>query len=137
MKRSLLNLFLFASILHQVHAQRHITVYAGYSFINPKNWNRTIDAYNFARPWLKNSIPQIRYAKTWGGGTSGVIGKGFFLSPEFSYSRYSSSSENPPVSLCCFIITSAKRCLLGFLRSFSKQRRNCSFNSDISNYTSH
>ncbi len=99
MKKSLLNLFLFASILHQLNAQRHITVYAGYSFINPQNWNRTIDAYNFSRPWLKNPIPQIRTAKTWGFGTSGVIGKGFFLSPEFSYSRYSSSSENPPVSV--------------------------------------
>ena len=28
-----------------------------------------------------------------------MIGKGFFLSPEFSYSRYTSSSENPPVSV--------------------------------------
>ena len=99
MKKTLLNLFLFAGILYQVNAQRHVNIYAGYSFINPQNWNRTIEAYNFSRPWLSNSIPQIRAAKSWGFGTSGVIGKGFFLSPEFSYSRYSSSSENPPVSV--------------------------------------
>jgi hypothetical protein len=99
MKKSLLNLFLFACIIHQVNAQRHINLYAGLSYINPTNWNRTIDAFNFSRPWLNNSLPQIRTAKTWGFGTSGVIGKGFFLSPEFSYSRYSSSSENPPVSV--------------------------------------
>ena len=101
MKKTLLNIFLFASIIHQVNAQRHINLYAGLSYINPTNWNRTIDAYNFSRPWLSNSIPQIRTAKTWGFGTSGVVGKGFFLSPEFSYSRYTSSSENPafPVAI--------------------------------------
>jgi len=99
MKKSLLNLFLFASILHQVNAQRHVNIYAGYSFINPQNWNRTIEAYNFSRPWLNNSLPQIRTAKTWGFGTSGVIGKGFFLSPEFSFTRYQLSAINTPVSL--------------------------------------
>lgn len=99
MKKSLLYLFLFASILHQVNAQRHINLYAGLSYINPTNWNRTIDAYNFSRPWLNNSIPQIRSAKTWGFGTSGVIGKGFFLSPEFSFTRYQLSAINTPVSL--------------------------------------
>ena len=99
MKKTLLNLFLFAGILYQVKSQRHINLYGGISYINPTNWNRTIEAYNFSRPWLSNSIPQIRAAKSWGFGTSGVIGKGFFLSPEFSYSRYSSSSENPPVSV--------------------------------------
>jgi hypothetical protein len=87
------------SIFQTISAQRHINIYAGYSFINPQNWNRTIDAYNFSRPWLKNPIPQIRTAKTLGFGTSGVIGKGFFISPEFSYSRYISSSENPPISV--------------------------------------
>ena len=99
MKKSLLVLILLVSIFQTISAQRHINIYAGYSFINPQNWNRTIDAYNFSRPWFKNPIPQIRTAKTWGFGTSGVIGKGFFLSPEFSYTRYSSSSENPPVSV--------------------------------------
>jgi hypothetical protein len=99
MKKTLLLFILLVMISQIISAQRHITIYAGYSFINPQNWNRTIDAYNFSRPWLKNSIPQIRTAKTWDFGTSGVIGKGFFLSPEFSYSRYSSSSENPPVSV--------------------------------------
>jgi hypothetical protein len=99
MKKSLLVFILLVSIFQTISAQRHINIYAGYSFINPQNWNRTIDAYNFSRPWFKNPIPQIRTAKTWGFGTSGVIGKGFFLSPEFSYSRYSSSSENPPVSV--------------------------------------
>jgi hypothetical protein len=98
MKKTLPIFFLLFTISQTISAQRHITIYAGYSFINPQNWNRTIDAYNFSRPWLKNPIPQIRSAKTWGFGTSGVIGKGFFLSPEFSYSRYTSSSENPPVS---------------------------------------
>jgi hypothetical protein len=99
MKKTLLVFILLVSIFQTISAQRHINIYAGYSFINPQNWNRTIDAYNFSRPWLKNAIPQIRTAKTWGFGTSGVIGKGFFLSPEFSYSRYSTSSENPPVSV--------------------------------------
>lgn len=99
MKKTLLNLFLFAGILYQVKSQRHINLYGGISYLNPTNWNRTIDAFNFSRPWLSNSIPQIRTAKTWGFGTSGVIGRGFFLSPEFSYSRYTSFSENPPVSV--------------------------------------
>lgn len=99
MKKTLLLFILFVSITQTISAQRHITIYAGYSLINPTNWNRTIDAFNFSRPWLSNSIPQIRTAKTWGFGTSGVIGRGFFLSPEFSYSRYTSSSENPPVSV--------------------------------------
>jgi hypothetical protein len=99
MKKTLLVFILLVSIFQTISAQRHINIYAGYSFINPQNWNRTIDAYNFSRPWLKNPIPQIRTAKTLGFGTSGVIGKGFFLSPEFSYSRYSSSSENPPISV--------------------------------------
>lgn len=99
MKKTLLLFILSIFIGTTISAQRHINIYAGYSFINPQNWNRTIEAYNFSRPWLSNPIPQIRTAKTWGFGTSGVIGKGFFLSPEFSYSRYTSSSENPPVSV--------------------------------------
>ena len=99
MKKTLLLVILSICIGPTISAQRHINIYAGYSILHPQNWNRTIAAYNFSRPWLINSIPEIRTAKTWGFGTSGVIGKGFFLSPEFSYSRYSSSSENPPVSV--------------------------------------
>ena len=99
MIKTLLQIVLLICIGITTSAQRHINIYAGYSIIHPENWNRTIETYNFSRPWLSNTLPLIRTAKTWGFGSSGVIGKGFFLSPEFSYSRYSSSSENLPVSI--------------------------------------
>jgi hypothetical protein len=99
MKKAVLVSLFSLGIFSFVHAQRHINLYAGYSFVNPRNWNRTIDAFNFSRPWLANKIPPISKAFTWGFGTSGVIGKGVFLSPEFSYSRYNASSLNTPVSM--------------------------------------
>ena len=99
MKKAFLVSLISICTFSLVHAQRHINLYAGYSFINPQNWNRTIDVFNFSRPWLTNKIPSISKTFTWGFGTSGVIGKGVFLSPEFSYSRYNASSQNAPVSM--------------------------------------
>lgn len=99
MKKVVLFIFFSVGMFSFLHAQRHINLYAGYSFVNPQNWNRTIDAFNFSRPWLTNEIPPISKAFSWGFGTSGVIGKGVFLSPEFSHSRYNASSQNIPISM--------------------------------------
>jgi hypothetical protein len=94
MKKNLFLLILFVGILHQVNCQRHINFYAGLSYINPSNWNRTIEVFNFSRPWLTNKIPNIRKGKSLGLGFSGVVGKGIFLSPEFTYLNYEVSCQN-------------------------------------------
>jgi hypothetical protein len=97
MKKILLILLLSIS-LNQVQAQRYLHLSAGYSDIRPDEWNKTISAYNFARPWLKNELPALRSAMTYGIGYSGVIGKGLFLTPDISYSRYVSAVVNEPAN---------------------------------------
>ncbi len=87
-------ILLLSGLFLNVHSQNYLHLSGGYSNINPDQWNRTISAYNFARPWLKNELPAIHNAWSYGFGYSGVIARGLFLSPEINYSRYSSSSTN-------------------------------------------
>lgn len=75
-------------------AQRHLDITAGYSTINPTEWNRTISAYNFARPWLNEKQPEINSAFKASIGYSGVIGKGIFISPLVSHQVFNSNSDN-------------------------------------------
>jgi hypothetical protein len=74
--------------------QRHLDVSSGYSFINPVDWNRTISAYNFARPWLDEKQPELHSAFSAGLNYSGVISKGLFLSPSLSHQMFKSKAEN-------------------------------------------
>jgi hypothetical protein len=73
-------------------AQNHLDLRVGFSTMQAAEWNRTISAYNFARPWLSEKQPEIHQAADFGIGYSGVIGKGVFLTPELSYQNLKSEA---------------------------------------------
>ncbi|MEX1190054.1 MAG: hypothetical protein WED33_12410 [Bacteroidia bacterium] len=89
-----LSLFIFILLVSSASAQRHLDFQAGYSYINPTEWNKTISAYNYARPWLEEKQPELHSSFRIGVGYSGVIGKGLFLSPSLSHQIFSSYAEN-------------------------------------------
>lgn len=91
--KNLALIFLFI-IPFSSQGQRYLDIQTGYSFINPTEWNRTISAFNFARPWLDEKQPELHNSLNLGLSYSGVIGKGLFLSPSLSHQMFRSFSEN-------------------------------------------
>jgi len=89
---------LFVLTISDLFAQNYLHLSAGYSVINPAEWNRTIQAYNFSRPWLAKELPLMQNGFVAGIAYSGVLRKGLFISPEFQYNRFTSSATNEPVN---------------------------------------
>ncbi len=73
-------------------AQNHLDLRVGFSTMQAGEWNKTISAYNFARPWLSEKQPELQSAVDFGLGYSGVVGKGIFLTPELTYQRLQSEA---------------------------------------------
>lgn len=94
MKRILILSFIFLSFIGK--SQHYLDVQVGYSGINPTQWNRTISAYSFARPWLTDIQPFLRSGFVSSIGYSGVIARGIFLSPTLSYQTFKSTAETAP-----------------------------------------
>jgi hypothetical protein len=78
------------------NAQHYLDIQAGYSGVNPTQWNRTISAYSFARPWLTDVQPNIKTALNTSLAYSGVIAKGIFLTPSLSHQVFKSLAETVP-----------------------------------------
>jgi len=79
-------------------SQNYFHVYGGYSNIKADEWNRSIKAFNYARPWLADQLRPLNSGLTAGMGFSGAITRGFFLGPELQYSRFKSEASNDPFS---------------------------------------
>lgn len=92
MKKGIL-ILLFLGFISSLNSQHYLDVQAGYSAINPTQWNRTISAYAFARPWLSDVQPNLKSGFCTSIAYSGVIAKGIFLSPTFSHQVFKSSAE--------------------------------------------
>jgi hypothetical protein len=98
MNRLLLAALLVVSLGNTLISQNYLHVFAGYSVINPKEWNKTIQAYNFSRPWLASELPLLHNGFVTGIAYSGVLRKGLFISPEFQYNRFRSEVTNESFS---------------------------------------
>jgi hypothetical protein len=98
MNRIILATLLFISTGNCLISQNYLHVFAGYSVINPKEWNKTIQAYNFSRPWLANELPLLHNGFVTGIAYSGVLRKGLFITPEFQYNRFRSQATNEAFS---------------------------------------
>ena len=94
MKKYILLGFLLGSV--SVKSQNHLDIGLSYGYSNPTAWNRSISAYNFARPWLKQPLPLLHNTMATSLSFSGVIARGLFLSPTISHSKFNSRTENLP-----------------------------------------
>jgi len=94
MKRILILGFICLSSIGK--SQHYLDVQVGYSGINPTQWNRTISAYSFARPWLTDTQPMLKSGFVSSIGYSGVIARGIFLSPTLSHQTFRSVAETAP-----------------------------------------
>ncbi len=97
MKKYLI-LLLISCFSKSAETQNYLHLTGGYSYINPTEWNKTIGAYNFARPWLSKELPALHSGFSSSLGFSGVIGQGLFITPEFNFTRYTTSASNDPAS---------------------------------------
>ena len=89
-------IFILGAVSLLSNAQHYLDVQAGFSGINPTQWNRTISAYSFARPWLTNEQPNLKSGFNTSLAYSGVIAKGIFLSPTLSHQVFKSVAETAP-----------------------------------------
>ena len=89
--------FLLAGLC--LKSQSYFHVYGGYSSIDAKEWNRSVQAFNYARPWLTDQLKPLNSGVTAGMGFTGAITRGLFLGPELQYSRFVSEASNDPFSV--------------------------------------
>ncbi len=77
-----------------INGQNYLNIYGGYGITSPKEINKTIEAFNYSRPWLMNKQPLLEKTLTLGLGYTGILAKGLFISPDFQYNISSSSASN-------------------------------------------
>lgn len=92
MRRQLLFALIIAFSVKS-EAQNHLDIRAGFSYMQCQEWNQTIAAYNFSRPWLIEEQPEIHSGFNVGLSYSGVIAKGLFLTPNLSHQLIKSFSS--------------------------------------------
>ena len=88
----LLTLFLIFSF--SLRAQNYLNLYSGYGITAPKEQNKSIEAFSYARPWLLEKQPLLEKTFTIGLGYTGILAKGLFISPDFQYNISKSFVEN-------------------------------------------
>jgi hypothetical protein len=93
MKNKLLFTF-FISISSFLNAQNYLNLYSGFSITSPKALNKTIETFNYSRPWLQNKLPLLNNTFTIGLGYTGILSKALFLSPDFQFNKTTSRSSN-------------------------------------------
>jgi hypothetical protein len=94
--RFIVSILLFgASILN---GQNHWDFMGGLQSMNPKAWNRTIQAYNFSRVWQNEPMPELRSAMIAGLGFNGVLLKGVYISPQLQYGSFRSLVEQESIN---------------------------------------
>jgi len=84
-------LFVFSFSLR---AQNYLNLYGGYGITAPKEINKSIETFNYSRPWLIEKQPLFQKTLTLGLGYTGILAKGLFISPDFQYNISKSFSEN-------------------------------------------
>lgn len=95
----LLFLTLLLLSFYCAHAQHYTDLRIGVSYLNAASWNETIRTYNDSRFWHENDVPELNAAISYGLGYSGVVGKGFFLSPSVQYSKYAAETPADKINL--------------------------------------
>jgi hypothetical protein len=93
MKNFLVITFLLFSTL-VLEGQNYLNLYVGYGITAPKELNKSIEAFSYARPWLTNKQPLLESTLTLGLGFTGILAKGLFLSPDFQYNISKSNNKN-------------------------------------------
>lgn len=91
-----IKILLVTSILcgFTLKSQNYFNLTPGFATGNFQEWNQTIRAYNFARPWLKEELPEIRLGLHTGAGFTAILAKAFFISPEINYTLFHCSAKN-------------------------------------------
>jgi hypothetical protein len=77
----------------KVNAQNYINLGAGLSDINVKEWNKSIDAFNYARPWLNTPLNNLRSGQLYQASLTAILGKAFFVSPQLAYMQIARSAS--------------------------------------------
>lgn len=92
--KKILIISLFVVYNLNVKSQNYLNLYLGYGITAPKELNKSIEAYNYARPWLTNKQPLLQNTLTVGLGYTGILARGLFISPDFQYNLSKSSATN-------------------------------------------
>lgn len=94
-------IFLLAGILSGsllLNGQNYLNLYVGHSYNMAKEWHRTVEAFNYARPWLNEELSSLRNGLSTGVGFTGILRKALFISPELQYNRFSTAADNSSFS---------------------------------------
>jgi hypothetical protein len=81
------------------NAQNYIDLRTGFSWLHADAWNNTIQTYNETRFWQESQLTELKQGSSFGLAFSGVLGKGFFLSPSINYKKFSAKSNLEKIDL--------------------------------------
>lgn len=80
--------FLLLLMLHAgMQAQNYINIGSGLTDTRIGAWNKSIEAYNFARPWLDKELPTMGLSSNYHAGFTAILARALFISPDVSYHR--------------------------------------------------
>jgi len=94
MKARLILLLLILLRVSELSAQNYINLGMGYGLSGSREWNKTIDAYNYARPWLDKKLPNLGIAPVYQAGLTAILAKALFISPQLGYLRAGYNAPN-------------------------------------------
>lgn len=105
-------LMLLAPAVQAQMKTHRIGLIGGYSYMYPKEWDKIVQTYNWARPWLSNKQPLLA-----SGFTAGIVyaydaTKGFRFTQELKFSKYTSIAANDNYNLS--LTTNFARYSIGF-----------------------